>query len=58
MKNLPLDLQQRFFDIRVIRQDQLKERTERDDMFVKAYAERILYFSEEMADDPSQGIMV
>lgn len=54
MKNLPLDLQQRFFDIRVIRQDQLKERTERDDMFVKAYAERILYFSEEMADDPSQ----
>lgn len=53
LKKVPLDLQERLFDIRIIRQDQLDERTTRDDLQMKAYSERILYFSEEMADDPS-----
>lgn len=53
LKKVPQDLQERLFDIRIIRQDQLDERTKRDDLQMKAYSERILYFSEEMADDPS-----
>lgn len=53
LKKVPLDLQERLFDIRIIRQDQLNERTQRDDLLMKAYSERILYFSEEMEDDPS-----
>lgn len=53
LKKMPLDLQERLFDIRIIRQEALNERTERDDLLMKAYTERILYFSEEMEDDPS-----
>lgn len=53
LEKMPLDLQERLFDIRVIRQDQLNERTKREDLMMKAYSERILYFSEEMGQDPS-----
>ena len=53
LQKMPLDLQQRLFDIRVIRHDELSDRTEDENLMAKAYSERILYFSDQMEDDPT-----